>query len=312
MTDTQVKFKPMLASDADMGILRFPLYVSPKIDGLRCTVHDGLAMSRSMKPLPNKWLQEEIGATTLINDQFVPFDGELVVGPPNAPDVYRKSTSHIMSHDKVGFDWRFYVFDLHGYPEWDYAARIGRLAVWHSLLPPNMVHLLETKLIYNQAELDAYEVECLEQGFEGVMTRDPNGLYKQGRATARGQELLKVKRSSDMEAEVIGWHEQMHNTNEAKTNEIGRTQRSSAKEGLVGNGTLGALKVRGLNGPFAGVEFDVGTGFDDADRARLWATRHDLVKRRVVMKVGYFLHGSKDKPRHPTWLGERSLDDMGD
>ena len=301
-------FKPMLASPADFEILRFPLYASPKVDGLRCTVHDGVAMSRSMKPLPNKWLQAYFKAWA---KEWQGLDGELVVGPPTAPDCYRKSTSFIMSHDKEHFDWRFYVFDRHDLATCSYAIRLKMLQTWPANEShPYLVSLLPAIRLESQAELDDYETSMLEQGFEGVMVRDPDGLYKQGRATARGQELLKVKRSADMEAVIIGAEEQMHNGNEAFTSELGRTKRSKVQSGLVDKGTLGALIVRGVNGPYKDVEFSVGTGFDDAERAAIWASRTLIIHGSQTVKIGYFPLGSKDKPRHPTWLGFRSLDDM--
>ena len=40
--------------------------------------------------------------------------------------------------------------------------------------------------------LQLYEERCLEQGYEGVMLRDPNGLYKFGRSTMREQGLIQV------------------------------------------------------------------------------------------------------------------------
>jgi DNA ligase 1 len=47
-------FKPMLAVDCgDVNALRFPLFASPKLDGVRAVVMNGGLMSRSLKPIPN-------------------------------------------------------------------------------------------------------------------------------------------------------------------------------------------------------------------------------------------------------------------
>jgi hypothetical protein len=81
------------------------------------------------------------------------------------------------------------------------------------------------------------------------MLRDPNGPYKFGRSTRKEGYLLKLKRFCDSEAEVIGVVELMHNGNEAKTNALGRTERSTRKAGKTGMGVLGALACAGCARP---------------------------------------------------------------
>jgi hypothetical protein len=85
-----MSFQPMLADKAP-AVLRFPLLVSSKLDGIRCTVINGVAMSRSFKPLPNKHLQK------VLAEGFDGLDGEIIVGPVGAKDVYNKTNSAVMS-----------------------------------------------------------------------------------------------------------------------------------------------------------------------------------------------------------------------
>ena len=55
----------------------------------------------------------------------------------------------------------------------------------------------------NNEELIDYEQGAVEDGYEGVMLRDPSAPYKYGRSTVRKGYLLKLKRFEDSEAEVI-------------------------------------------------------------------------------------------------------------
>ena len=87
-------FKPMLASDANLDSLRYPLIASPKLDGVRATVRDGVVYSRSNKPIPNKHVHS-------LFKNYEYFDGELIVGDPTSPTVYRDTVSEVMSHDKT-------------------------------------------------------------------------------------------------------------------------------------------------------------------------------------------------------------------
>jgi DNA ligase-1 len=151
------------------------------------------------------------------------------------------------------------------------------------------------------------------------MIRSTAGPYKFGRSTEKEGWLLKLKRFEDSEAVVLGCYELMHNANEATKDELGHTKRSSHKANKQGRGTLGGLHVRDLK---TGVEFDIGTGFDDALRAELWSLHQLNVALQVpakfsagavvgrVAKYKFFPTGSKDKPRFPVFLGFRDSIDM--
>lgn len=288
-------FKPMLASPADMASLRFPIYASPKLDGIRCSIVDGQALTRSLKAIPNHFIR-----TALSRPQLNGLDGELIVGPATAEDAYRTTTSAVMAHEGVP-DFTYWVFDHWQAKGAAYIERFMELEnVWSEHCGRN-VQLHRYTELADMAALDEYEANCIKEGFEGVMVRDPYSPYKFGRSTAREGYLLKVKRFTDAEAEVIGVVEEMHNGNDAQTNELGRTKRSTAKAGLKGKGTLGALQVR-----FGDIEFNIGSGFTAADRAALW--QNPPIGQLVKFK--YFEVGMKDAPRHPVYLGLRAKEDV--
>jgi len=60
-------FKPMLSGKLDklLAGVRYPALVSPKLDGVRCVIIDGVAMSRTLKSIPNKFVQECFGIAKL-------------------------------------------------------------------------------------------------------------------------------------------------------------------------------------------------------------------------------------------------------
>jgi DNA ligase-1 len=95
------------------------------------------------------------------------------------------------------------------------------------------------------------------------------------------------------------------NTNKKRTNNLGHTERSTHAEGMVGLDTLGALTVKDIK---TGVTFNVGSGFNAAQRAAIWAEQSSFVGK--VIKYKHFPIGVKDKPRFPTFLGFRNKDDM--
>ena len=291
-------FKPMLASPADFKTLTFPKLASPKLDGVRAIVRGGVVYSRSNKLIPNQAVQRKFSLCE-------GFDGELIVGSPYAEDVYRRTVSTVMRQCESADDVRFYVFDSVVFPEHNYTRRRAHLITFmENRSSLTGVTLLEQQAIANLDQLYLYEDMCLNKGYEGLILRSANTSYKFGRSTTREQKMLKVKRFVDAEAVVVGFQERMHNANEAMTNELGRTARSSHQENQIGRGDLGAL----LCVTPEGVEFSIGTGFSDADREHIWDNRGAY--QGCLAKYKYFPIGGKDAPRHPVFLGWRALIDL--
>lgn len=253
-------FKPMLAckAPADLATLIFPLLVSPKLDGIRCIIRDGKAMSSKLLPIPNKYVQAQLAG---LPDGL---DGELML---TLPGSFSAVSSAVMSHDGEP-EFTYCVFDGYSDKPSPYEERLRAVVNWHGsqsntwkrleIVPHVLVNTLE--------EMMAKEAEYVAFGFEGLMIRSLAGPYKCGRSTEREGSLLKLKRFEDAEAMVYGVVEMMHNDNEATTNEVGATKRSTAKAGKRPAGVLGALKCRRPDG----VEFEIGSGFTAAQRAELW------------------------------------------
>lgn len=289
--------KPLLAATASEEEIQYPCLISPKLDGIRCLGIGGKAMSRKLLEIPNQYVQ-----SVFASGLFDGLDGELIVGSPNAEDVYLRTMSAVMSRDGTP-DFTYYVFDTWYRPTIPFAARLEEMHRYTSTLPAH-VKVLTHITVHDLAGLLELEDHWLSEGYEGVMGRSPNGIYKMGRSTMKQGILWKLKRFTDEEFEVVGFEELMHNENEATVDELGHTKRSSHKENKVGGGTLGALI---LKHPEAG-EFRCGTGFTAEMRAEIWANRHNYLGR--FAKIKYFQVGVKDLPRFPVFLGWRDPRDM--
>jgi DNA ligase-1 len=272
-------FKPLLASEVDLEKLVFPVLASPKMDGIRALSINGKLTSRNMKLIPNLHVQQFTFPEYL--------DGEILTYTDGKRDDFNTVQSKIMSRTGEP-DFVFHVFDRFETPDAPFIMRhaeIRERKVSHVLL--NDLH-----------DLQDYEEACVSDGWEGVMLRDPQGKYKFGRSTVKEGILLKMKRFDDDEAVITGTVERMHNSNEATKDALGRTERSSAKAGMVPMGTLGALSCT-----WRGVSFEIGTGFDDATRQSLWNQRSTLPGMLVNFKFQGV--GSQGAPRFPVYRGMR-------
>jgi DNA ligase-1 len=289
--------KPMLAGKCERpDALRFPVLATSKLDGIRCLKINGRALTRSFKPISNRFIREWIEAN--LPDGV---DGELTLRGGN----FSQSASAVGARDGEP-NFVFHVFDLvvEGIAQ-RYDHRMANLEYW-KLISPHVEKVLPVK-IENAEQLAAYEERCLAEGYEGVMVRDPAGPYKCGRSTEREGYLLKIKGFEDAEAVVLATYEGMTNQNEAQQDAFGRTKRSLSQASMVGRGELGRFIVRVLD---TGVEFRLGYNhvLGGIDRVSLWQRRERLVGKLVKFK--HQPSGAKEAPRFPKFIGFREAWDM--
>lgn len=289
--------RPMLAETCeDMSKLRFPVLASPKLDGIRCLLHNGVAYSRSLKPIPNKFIQAELRK---LGRAIHGADGELMVG-----ETFQAVTSGVMSHDGQP-DFTLHVFDRHDLkPREPFTNRLALATRDYEGV--NRVKIVPHQLVSTLDELREVVDAHLAAGYEGTMIRSVDGPYKNGRSSLREGYLLKLKPFKDDEAKVIGFYEQEENLNEKKISELGLSKRSSHKANMRGKGTLGGFTVKH---PKFGV-FNIGTGKGLTAELRqiIWDDQ-DTYQGRLV-KFRYQEAGTKDKPRIPVFIGWRHEDDL--
>jgi DNA ligase-1 len=287
-----------IENDEMLDSLNYPLLGTPKLDGIRSVKQGGRALSSSFKDIPNLYVQKKM--------KPLPegLDGELIV---NA-DSFNQVQSGIMSEDGEP-DFQFYVFDYVSVsltqPYQDRIEALKKLS-----LPSFCIKLIPT-VLNNKEELIAYEKKCLDEGYEGIMVRSPDGPYKCGKATVNQGWLLKVKRFKDSEAVIIGFEEQQENTNEKTVNELGKSTRSKHKAGMVLKNTLGKFLVREVGEtPWKGREFAIGTGEGLGIKLRqeVWDNKDKYLGKIVTYK--YQEYGIKELPRLPIWKSFRDPRDM--
>ena len=293
------QFKPQLAADITKLTVpvTFDKLLSVKLDGIRLSTWKGMPLTRSLKHIPNKHVQALM--------RWVPYkDGELIVGPPNAPDVYRQTFSGVMSIEGTP-DFTYYIFDDLTDFSLTFEQRLNKLADIESKLP-SWCRVLQQYRVKSQDQLESLYAKFLDEGYEGAMARNPDSMYKFGRCTVNSQDSLKVKPFMDAEAEILAVYEAEENLNEAFTNELGYTDRSSHAENKLGKGMAGGFIARDLT---TGVEFRCAPGcLSHSERFAIWKLNHAYVGK--VLTYRSMTVGVKDKPRHPRFKGWRSPLDM--
>ena len=288
--------KPMLAGKCERpDSLSFPVLATPKLDGIRCLKINGRALTRSFKPVSNRFTRGWIEAN--LPDGL---DGELIV----RGTTFSETAGHI-GRESGEPDFTFAVFDyVSDGVDVPYACRMQELKRLPEFAHVEKILPVE---IRDAVQLGEYEEQCLSQGYEGVMIRTPESPYKCGRSTEREGWLLKIKRFDDDEAVVLETYEGLSNLNPAERDAFGRTKRSSCKENKVGRGELGGFVVRVMS---TGVEFRLGYNhvLGGIDRVTLWEQRASLPGK--IVKFMHQPSGAKEAPRFPKFVGFREAWDL--
>ena len=298
--------------------------IQPKIDGIRCLIHPEYGVvSRSFKPIPNLHIQKAL--SPLIGQAML--DGEITLNAE--PDTNENSVANgfnnvqsaVMSRYGVP-KFVYNVFDVFSDPDVPMRTRVNTLnqnyTAWIRIVP--QIRLVETRTlahgpqqIIGQIEPDTRKVtfkfdtvqmlqlmfsDYLSRGYEGMILRHPEGIYKSGRSTLRQGYLLKYKVFQTAEATVTGCEQLYVNDATPEIDAFGlqvRPQRTDERTPLP---LLGALIVK--NDKWG--TFNIGTGFDDTTRRALHVAhmRGELIGKVVEFK--YQSVGMQDKPRFPVFL----------
>ena len=278
--------KVLLATKADLTKIVYPCILSPKLDGIRCVTPEGLPKSRTMKDIPNQYVQQCFRQAT---GNCMNLDGELVTYTDGELDGFNTIQSKIMSRDGQP-DFELLVFDSFTFPNAVFRERLEQAMsqVDAGCGGRPLLKMVPHIKCFNEEQLTEFEEACVQRGYEGIMVRSPLGPYKQGRSTVKQGILLKVKRFEDIECTVIGSTGQYD-------------QHGNLVHGMLGSFVV-TCKEFGT--------FDVGSGFTTSQREAYWAQRDRLTDGSHQITVKYQPFGMKDKPRFPTFKGFRHKDDI--
>jgi DNA ligase-1 len=290
------QFKPMKPPTGVLNLddVKYPIYGSIKYDGFRVAIKGGKTVLNSLRELDNLHARALLTSIPELEDT----DGELVMLPLNDNKCFNRCQSAFRAA-KGEPDFCFVVFD-----------RINALTFeerWVNYTKPAYpawVMVDVPVLLENREELDIFIDEVLADGHEGVCLRRPDSLYKFGRGGFKTQELLRVKPMETAEGVVVGFECEYENTNEATVNALGRSKRSSAKDGLVPKDTCGKLICDTERWGKVSI-----SGFSDAMADEIWQNKDKFMGELATFNFQEI--GSIDQPRLAKFKGFRARADMG-
>ena len=310
--------RPQLANDANLDTLTYPVIAQPKIDGVRALNINGTLTGRSLDPFKGFGITEYFS-----KPEFQGLDGEMTLGSnPASSDRLCSLTTGAMGAFKgvtEMADVHWHIFDDLTHPTDPYQVRYDRAKSRVEELSHPRVHLVPKFEAHNRDQLDQLIARFFEEGYEGAIVRNPRLPAKEGRPGKRTQELVRLKNWMDAEMLVTGITEGEENTNEATTNSLGRTERSSAQDGMVPNGKVGSIQgtlladcLSPITGELLfpkGLAVTVSKGSMTHAEAQHYFENQDKIVGHIV-KFSFMAHGIKDLPRFPGYISHRLKEDI--
>ena len=270
-TDLIVDYPVMLCSPFEQKLvdkIKFPAAVQLKMDGMRfnAIVRDGKVEFRSrngkeIQLLGN--LEQEFAQ--LAGDINCVFDGELLI-KKDGKILDRQTGNGILNKANKGtisakeaelvhatvWDVIPFIQFTDGYCGTPYGTRFSSLQV---MTLPEKIGLVEHTVVDDMEQANNLFQEYLEQGQEGIILKDINGIWENKRA----KHQIKFKGELECDLKIV-----------------------SVDEGTGKYaGMLGAIVCESSDGT---VRVNVGSGFNDEHRINLWHIKKELIGRIVAVK----------------------------
>jgi DNA ligase 1 len=128
----------------------------------------------------------------LLDSRLHGLDGEIIIGPPNVPEVLVR-TLPVVLWSRSPNDFGFFVFDDFTDPRLPFTRRIELARARVEALALPSLHVLPQWLVKDASALFRTYEQFLAEGFEGGVLRSPEGRYKGGRVTEASQIAIKIK-----------------------------------------------------------------------------------------------------------------------
>jgi len=302
------KFKPMLAPNAsiDLGSIKYPQLMSNKLDGIRVIFGWGRMVSRSLKEIPNIQLQEKYKELMELSEkENVILDGEFY-SHSSTFQMIQAYTRTIDWNDAKTIkkyilplsppaDFGFHCFDVLESENKPFEERYTKILELAERYP--LIKVVEQSEVQNSDDVKNTFGEALKDDYEGLILKNPKGLYKFGRGTINEGLIFKVKEFKTYDAKVILVTQATvaREGSEKTTNELGRSVTSKKKGDRVPIERAACFRVM-----YGDKELDVSLAMTHEEKDEVWKNKDNYIGKWIEYKAMEV--GSKDVPRHAVML----------
>lgn len=306
-------FKPMLAPNEEINLndLKYPLLASTKLDGMRIIFYKGQILTRSLKPLPNKQLNEKFEPIREYSEKNnLILDGEIY----SHKLTFQEIISYCMTQDfedkksiknfgyvmQIPEHLKFYCFD--GIKNDNFDEPFIERQKHISFLMGEYSHLsqeIQQNFVNSIKEIENLFKCVLDNGYEGLILRNPNVKYKCGRGTLKEGLIFKYKPFVTIDSKIIDVIQAtvVDPNAEKKINELGRSVTSKKKNDRILIEKASAFLV-----DYESKQLKVTIAMNDEEKIDVWKNKEKYIGKFVEYK--FMTVGMKEGglPRHPVTI----------
>lgn len=262
---------PMLAHDFNKRKhdIVYPCYVQPKIDGVRMMLvktHGKVQMiSRTGKYIHLAHIEAQFKNVP----ENIWFDGEIFTFDLPFEEITGLFKTQKNPDLEKTAKLQFHIFDCYdpNKPEWKFEERLSFMKNYN---------IVCTKKCASITDVDKYHDDFVQQGYEGIMLRNGDSVYK---PQYRSKDLQKLKNFCDSEYKIVGSHE-------GKGDDIGTIIFECTTE----SGSVFSVRPRGTL----------------EQRRKMWETRDAFIGK--MLTVRYQNLTEYNVPRFPVGIVVRDYD----
>ena len=267
-----MRFEVMRPQDySEKRHIIYPLYLSPKLDGLRGEFYDGTFWTKTGKPI-HGMREQTLILRPLRN---IHLTGELLIPGLDFDD----SSGRIRSHDPCP-TVVFNIFDAPGLVGKTFVQRLRWYNTKAKEINSPLIQAVSHVLVRSEAEMERMYKFYLAMGLEGVVLKTPYHYYMQG-ANNDGISWEWIRRKPFQTADVLV---------------IGKYEGTGKHAGRLGGFNVLDLKTK--------TPSKVGGGFTDDQREFYWL--HFEKFRNKVCEITYQRRTKNGRYRHPNFARFRA------
>lgn len=297
-------FKPMLASNAKMDQIKFPVMGSLKLEGVRGIFTPFGLKTRPMKEFGNKLLGEKFSIVSDFAKKTGCFvEGEFYIhGMPfnEISSICRRS-----NHSGV-CNITFQIFDIYDPddPNLHFVSRYERAVREFGMMASKDIIVIYQSMQNTVEEVVNSYSTAIAHGYEGWVLKDPFSPYKLGRSTLKEGFFLRMKEQNTWDGVVIDIVERMENLCESEENELGYLSKRQDKDMKAPTGMAAVAIVKCDDFPGKDIRVTLSKGLSDWDRHEIWSNKEDYIGKHIRW-VGIPVKGMLPRsPRFDAWRAD--------